>query len=130
MADWTTITETATDPDAPVTSTLIKALRDNPAAIAEGASGAPRISYDAMGSWFSSTDSVGSIGFFSIATNTVIGPGDTVAGSALKWTSVREGDSDLTDSGSSPTGTWKLLGNISPSGSGGTRYASLFIRVS
>lgn len=128
MADWTTITETATDPDAPVTSTLIKALRDNPAAIAEGASDAPRIRYDAMGSWFSSTDSVGSIGFFSITTNTLIGPGSTVAGSVLKWTSVREDDSNLTDSGSSPTGTWKLLGNISPSGSS-TRYASLFIRV-
>ena len=48
MADWTTITETATDPDAPVTSTLIKALRDNPAAIAEGASGAPRIVRSAL----------------------------------------------------------------------------------
>ena len=130
MADWTTITETATDPDAPVTSTLIKALRDNPSAIAEGASGAPRIRYGAMGSWFSSTDSVGSIGFFSIYTTTVLGPGATVAGSELKWTSVREGEyADLTDSVSSPTGTWKLLGNISPNG-GGTRYASLFIRVS
>lgn len=48
MADWTTITETATDPDAPVTSTLIKALRDNPSAIAEGASGAPRIVRSAL----------------------------------------------------------------------------------
>lgn len=48
MANWTTITETATDPDAPVTSTLIKALRDNPAAIAEGASGAPRIVSSAL----------------------------------------------------------------------------------
>lgn len=48
MADWTTITETATDPDAPVTSTLIKALRDNPAAIAEGASGAPKIVRSAL----------------------------------------------------------------------------------
>ena len=43
MADWTTITETATDPDAPVTSVLVKALRDNPQAIAEAASGAPKI---------------------------------------------------------------------------------------
>lgn len=48
MADWTTITETATDPDAPVTSTLIKALRDNPSAIAEGASGAPKIVRSAL----------------------------------------------------------------------------------
>ena len=48
MADWTTITETATDPDAPVTSSLIKALRDNPSAIAEGASGATRIRVGAL----------------------------------------------------------------------------------
>ena len=48
MADWTTITETATDPDAPVTSSLLKALRDNPSAIAEGASGAPRIVRSAL----------------------------------------------------------------------------------
>lgn len=49
MADYTTLTETATDPDAPVTSGLIKALRDNPIAIAEGASGAPRIQMAAFG---------------------------------------------------------------------------------
>lgn len=48
MADWTTITETATDPDAPVTSSLLKALRDNPIAIAEGASGAPKIVRSAL----------------------------------------------------------------------------------
>lgn len=48
MADWTTITETATDPDAPVTSSLLKALRDNPSAIADGASGAPRIVRSAL----------------------------------------------------------------------------------
>lgn len=48
MADWTTITETATDPDSPVTSSLIKALRDNPVAITEAASGAPRINVAAF----------------------------------------------------------------------------------
>ena len=43
MADYTNITESATDPDAPVTAGLVKALRDNPIAIAEGAVGAPRM---------------------------------------------------------------------------------------
>jgi hypothetical protein len=43
MADWTAIAGAATDPFAPLTSSLIKALEENPRAIAEGASGAPQI---------------------------------------------------------------------------------------
>ena len=43
MADWTNITDTSVDPDAPLTSQLAYAWRDNPIAIAEGASGAPRV---------------------------------------------------------------------------------------
>lgn len=43
MADWTTIADSQVDPKAPVTSELMAALRDNPIAIAEGATGAPRI---------------------------------------------------------------------------------------
>lgn len=43
MADWFVISDTALDPDAPLTSELAYAWRDNPIAIAEGAAGAPRI---------------------------------------------------------------------------------------
>ena len=43
MADWATITDTQVDPDAPLTSGLGYALRDNPIAIAEGSTGAPKI---------------------------------------------------------------------------------------
>lgn len=43
MADYTTITDTQVDPEAPITSELMSALRDNPIAITEGASGAPQI---------------------------------------------------------------------------------------
>lgn len=43
MTDWTTITDSQVDPKAPVTSELMTALRDNPAAITEGATGAPKI---------------------------------------------------------------------------------------
>lgn len=43
MADYIAQPDTAVDPDAPVTSDLMYALRDNPIAIAEGAPGAPRI---------------------------------------------------------------------------------------
>ena len=48
MADWTNITDTAVDPDAPLTSQLGYAWRDNPIAIAEGAADAPRIQPGAM----------------------------------------------------------------------------------
>lgn len=43
MADYIGITDTQVDPDAPLTSQLGYAWRDNPIAIAEGAPGAPRI---------------------------------------------------------------------------------------
>lgn len=43
MADWTDIQDPALDPDAPVTSELAYAFRDNPIAIAEGAVGAPYV---------------------------------------------------------------------------------------
>ena len=43
MADWVDIADSALDPDAPLTSELAYAWRDNPIAIAEGSPGAPRI---------------------------------------------------------------------------------------
>lgn len=48
MADWTNIPDSSVDPDAPVTSELAYAWRDNPIAIAEGATGAPRIHGNAI----------------------------------------------------------------------------------
>lgn len=49
MADWVAITDSQVDPDAPLTSELAYAWRDNPIAIAEGAVGAPRIQMEAFG---------------------------------------------------------------------------------
>lgn len=43
MADWTSISNANVEPDAPWISATAFALRDNPIAIAEGATGAPRI---------------------------------------------------------------------------------------
>ena len=48
MSDYIGITEGQTNPFSPLTSELVKQLRDNPIAIAEAASGAPRISAKAM----------------------------------------------------------------------------------
>ena len=55
MANWIWIADTALDPDAPVTSELMYALRDNPIALTEGAWGAPRLQ---RGAFNSSTASV------------------------------------------------------------------------
>ena len=43
MATWRTIASTEVDPDSPVTATLMEALADNPIAISERATGAPKV---------------------------------------------------------------------------------------
>ena len=43
MTDYIGITEAQSNPFAPLTSELVKQLRDNPIALAEGALGAPRV---------------------------------------------------------------------------------------
>jgi hypothetical protein len=48
MATWTTITDAALEPGKPIRSVDGLALRDNSIAIAEGASGAPKIQNAAM----------------------------------------------------------------------------------
>lgn len=49
MTDYLPITDAETDPGAPGTSELWKKWRDNPIAIAEGATGAPRVQGIALG---------------------------------------------------------------------------------
>jgi hypothetical protein len=52
MATYRSIATTETDPQAPITSALMKALEANPTAISEGATGAPRVLGKALGSTF------------------------------------------------------------------------------
>lgn len=54
MADWTAISDSQLDPKAPVTSELMNALRDNPIALAEGATGAPIIQPEAISLYYGS----------------------------------------------------------------------------
>ncbi len=44
MAVWTTIPDSDVDPESPITTSLMQALRDNPIALGEGASGSPSVS--------------------------------------------------------------------------------------
>lgn len=48
MTGYVTISNTAIDQDSPITVALVTALRDNPIAITEGASGAPKIQTAAL----------------------------------------------------------------------------------
>ena len=43
MTTYTTIPDADIDPDSPITTSLVTLLRDNPIAITEGASGAPKV---------------------------------------------------------------------------------------
>lgn len=58
---YRSIAASETDPQAPVTSALMKALADNPTAIAEGAAGAPKIALPA--SFNSGTGNIQFTGF-------------------------------------------------------------------
>ena len=123
MADYRTIADAEVDPDAPLTSSLGYAWRDNPLAIAEGATGAPRILDAALGSTVTPAGTTwvmnriiprnaGGIGTYVLAT-TASGAGaysinDTLAGASLTPSSA-----DGAPSGSgSLNGTWRLHGLI------------------
>lgn len=56
MTDYVNVTNTQVQPKAPGTSELITALRDNPIAITEGSTGAPRIADAVFSGQRSSTD--------------------------------------------------------------------------
>ena len=61
MAVWTDIDDEDVNPESPITTSLMQALRDNPVAIAEGSSGAPKLA-EAVSSLFSDTTEVGNVG--------------------------------------------------------------------
>jgi len=141
MASYITITDAETDPEAPLTSELAKKWRDNPIAIAEGDSAAPKIS-GAVNRLGNSLD-VGSYVMASRGTTTT-GLHDTVAGSGLQVCGVlRQASFSISNSGSSISsasgswqassgtvtlsGTWACRGNIGPtssSSSGGSSTSS------
>lgn len=156
MATWTTIPNLALQPGAPVRSLDGLALRDNPVAIAEGASGAPRIETDAL-----DVDAVleatgrdytfGAVGTHALlwknTTATVITAGSTHAGSTLRPAGL-SGTIGITDSTgvyqdtrnallsvgvpttvSTVTGTWLALGSTNTSTSGVDYPVTLFVRV-
>lgn len=138
MADYFAIPDSALDPDAPVTSELAYALRDNPIAIAEGAAGAPRIADVALAggvtgagvSWVGNRYSqlgAGAVGSVIMARKVVTGVisfGGLIAGSSLRVTNVTASDVLGT-----PDGTWRCLG-YAGAASGDAAATTIWLRVS
>lgn len=137
MATYRSIATTETDPEAPLTSQLVKALEANPRAIAEGAPGAPRIEFPAMSTSFSSAGQIGSMAMLG-AESAILGsasPGDVVSGALLRYAGVSTdsvGATQVVITGSAPAGNWRCMGLLAPfaGASGGTTNATMFIRIS
>lgn len=126
---WVTIPPTATDPDAPLTSFLAKAWSDNPAAIANGDAGAPRIADAALNPTLGAVDAVGIlwvgrrsaaaawnavgstvtavIDNINVVGTTPVAPGEVVAGGILRATNSLGATSTYTLPGS-----WSCAGFI------------------
>lgn len=85
MATWTDPTSLATAVDDPVTTALATALKNNPVALAEGASGAPRIVDTAMQAYTAGNNVIGDalIGVQSTTSTSFVGvPNQLVAARA------------------------------------------------
>lgn len=138
MADWTNIPDTAVDPDAPITSELGYAFRDNVIAVTEGAIGAPRITDAALNTtattagrdWvvsrylMSGLGGVGSFAMLSEPSSTARAPGFTSAGANLYYDNA---GSDTPSS--SPAGTWMLMGRLNGA-TGSQGRVSIWQRIS
>lgn len=136
MADYFAIPDSALDPDAPVTSELAYALRDNPIAIVEGAAGAPRIQDGALGgnatpyggSWIAARTSfvgAGAVGSYVFAVRSSAGEtplGGIVSGASLNASNV------ATEFGVALSGSWRCMGFAS--GTVGAGSTTLWLRVS
>jgi hypothetical protein len=159
MATFTNISDTVLEPGKPIRSVDALALRDNPVAIAGGASGAPRIVTNAIENanvtaaklatgnnerdWVldrtagASVGAVGTYAFLRAANLTVYAPGNTLAGSSLRYQGAHSNievssGTRQTGDGGTPAGTWRLMGNRSSNDPsfGNSGASSLWLRIS
>ena len=131
MATWTTIPDSSLEPGKPIRSIDALALRDNPVAIAEGQSGAPRIVDAALDTtatndgrnWLLNRNALATAGavgtyvmaIFSGASTAAITFGATTAGSNLQpvgaFTSTLGNSNANSGTGSALSGTWRCMGH-------------------
>jgi len=98
MADYTTITSASTDPGKPGTSALFKALEENPRAMFEGATGAPRFGLLAL-ERPTAGDNI------KLERTSVSSVSGTTYTSALEYVSVQDGTIRITYDHRAPTGS-------------------------
>lgn len=154
MATWTTIPDSSLEPGKPIRSIDTLALRDNPIAIAEAASGAPAIVLNAIRSALASRVH-GEVGSMVIAYNgsaTNVDRNGTIAGSSLNCLSTLRAATDTANQfmpmsnnsdtfpvvfAAALTGTWRNMGGycrgrLAVSGETSTTYywfPSLWLRI-
>ena len=155
MASWTEIPNSSLESGAPIRAVDGVAFRDNPVAIAEGATGAPRINPSTAINWGVTTNTAaesdwvtdrtaaataGEVGTYALCavtanTDTDYSIGSTIAGSNLGYISF-QWDSEGTSGGLAingvPSGTWRCMGyskNLYNSGSFYYKSATLWLRI-
>ena len=149
MATYTAIPDSAVDPDSPLTSELVTALRDNPIAIAEGAAGAP-----SLAEGYANSAAAGGVGSYIFAVLDYTNDservaGDTVSGAQLTPVGIRSetanpgatpaefttGEIIAEFNGASPpagtlSGTWRCMGYAFTDDDSVTVYATtLWLRI-
>jgi hypothetical protein len=146
---WTNIDDSFLEPGKPVRSADLIALRDNPGAIAGGASGAPKVVTGAMAANSIDGDrlAAGTTGAEKLQSGTaernwVLGRLSTAAAGSIgsyafltvRFSDVSQGEtksgsqleysSTNNNFGGSPSGTWRAMGNAV------NARATLFLRIS
>ena len=149
MTAYTTIPDSELAPDAPARSINAIQLRDNPIAITEGASGAPRnvdASLDTTATtagrdWVlarTALAAVGTVGTYafllpSISNGGIVAAGATRAGSTLRYANSNSFYDGTTHQhvGGTPSGTWRCMGVVTDAepSAGVNGGASLFLRT-
>ena len=140
MTTFSSIAGTESDPLAPLISSLFKRMIDNPIAITEGSTGAPKIDPIAAMAHGGVEDAVGTYMFaiYNNSTNTTKNFGDTLSGSNLDPVGM-SADTGLADfhvgvdkftiSSTVPSGTWRCMGHAI-NDTTGRRGVSLWLRIS
>lgn len=144
MTDYIAIAETEDDPEAPITSSWGKRVRNNPVAITEGAAGAPRIQTAAIANgavtaaklatgtgerdWVLAriaAAAVGAVGTYAFLYNSGSAtlPGETRPASQLRYSSAAGGSSS-----GEPSGTWRCMGIMNATND--ETRTTLWLRVS
>ena len=147
MADWTTIPDSSIEPGKPIRSIDGLALRDNPIAIAEGATGAPKILAAGLATGTNERDWVlartaaadyGAVGTYVFAHNSsssTASPGATIAGSSLNPAGVTDsgalGNGDVSYTTPALSGTWRCMGYAASYSEEFVQYktATLWLRI-